>query len=701
MALKRPEGLSPCYNSLASPDIPESHIFKWTFRGATGSDYQTKYTIKLMTEEKTVLATRTVTSGEEQMDMADLPYSMQIGETYYWTVVAYGEYNVISEESVEAKFTYDSCPVVPLMSWDYVPKQGDVIVSTTYFQEIKDNIGIILGDYEGVPASLQSSLDRLFTGEVVPSRLDFTTLETVVTYLSTQLEASYGIDIDEPVRDSLGISDVERIKNHIIMLTTVPPKPVRALTIEVEDPPTYDVYGVNVTNDGKTDPTMDIVWNVEPIPTYSGYFTFDLLSISKDVRYYIARFEYGASTSPFASTVYYKAEDLTNGAFRSFETNWDGLYTEKTLGLAKQSLQVIAVDHRGNISEPTNVNKTYGSNFKAPLGVKYFEVEAQKAVMSDTKGPYPTRAWYKVYTGNLKRATHKVTGGEGRVYYRVRAVDYSGLTTPWVYDNGITFDPLTPPSAPRLTYTSTTTAITVDWAATSRAEFYEWKLWSGGTVTRITGTVFTDGGHASAHEYTFYVRAGNRVGWSSWVSINTKTKTARKTTERQALSGKSWNTKYGWDSSNGKKYVMQGEWVEIEGSPHQRAPAGTAWGKHKGMWMFDDGYWRSVLAGKKIIKVELWLQRQGFYHGYYNDQIPTFWLHNYDSYPTGQPMLRAKYQPGKEFDLGEKAWVTLPNYYGEDIRDGKARGIALYRDNSGQLPYLKYYPNAKLRITYE
>ena len=175
MALKRPEGLSPCYNSLASPDIPESHIFKWTFRGATDSDYQTKYTVKLMTEEKAVLATRTVTSGEEQMDMADLPYSMQIGETYYWTVVTYGEYNVISEESVEAKFIYDSCPVVPPMSWDYTPKQGDVIVSNTYFQEIKDNIGIILGDYQGAPASLQSSLDRLFAGEVVPSRLDFIT----------------------------------------------------------------------------------------------------------------------------------------------------------------------------------------------------------------------------------------------------------------------------------------------------------------------------------------------------------------------------------------------------------------------------------------------------------------------------------------------------------------------------------------------
>ncbi|MDK2600680.1 hypothetical protein QO179_24610 [Bacillus stercoris] len=120
------------------------------------------------------------------------------------------------------------------------------------------------------------------------------------------------------------------------------------------------------------------------------------------------------------------------------------------------------------------------------------------------------------------------------------------------------------------------------------------------------------------------------------------------------------------------------------------------------MWLFDDDAWRKTLKGKKIISVKLWVHRKSWYHGYYNDQTPTLWLHKYDKYPKGEPSFFAKYKPSaKNFDLGESGWITLPKYYGEYIRDGKAKGIGVYVDKWGRLPYIQFYPNAKLSITYE
>jgi hypothetical protein len=206
------------------------------------------------------------------------------------------------------------------------------------------------------------------------------------------------------------------------------------------------------------------------------------------------------------------------------------------------------------------------------------------------------------------------------------------------------------------------------------------------------------------------VRAGNRKGWSDWTSITARTKASRATKTTKATTGKSWNSGYKsvrtgrtianshWRSDT---LVYQGEWKEIYGSPNYIGPPGQTWGKHKGMWIFDDNWWRSTLAGKKIIKVEMWIQRKGAAHGYYNDQTPTFWLHNYDTFPNGQPSFFGKFHPGKDFDLGESGWVTLPNWYGEYIRDNKAKGIGIYRDNWERLPYIKFFANAQLRITYE
>lgn len=701
---KRPEGLSPCYNSLASPDIPESHFFRWEWSG------QTSATITIYdTNKTTVLKTYNVSGSTQEVDMATIGYTFTKGKTYWWKVKAQN-----SQDSVVAKFLYDACPVAPTITWNHIPQPGDVIVSNTYFEEIKTNVNRILSDYDNVPNNLVTSVNSLFTDGTVPSRNDFRTLESVIDYLSITLEDTSSIDVDGPVLDSLGVTDLEAIRNHIDRLITIKPLPMSNLSIDIPEPTMYKVYGIDVKNDGRTDPMMDVTWSVEPVPNYNGKITFGKVSPSRDVRYYRAIFEYGPSNNPFSSELYYKKENMYNGRVDTFETNWDGIYTASTLGLAKQSLQVFTVDHRGNESNPVTVTKTFGSNFKAPLGVDYYELSVQKAPLSDT-APDKNGKWATVAKPTKTSHTHKVSGGENRIYLRVRAVDYSGLMTDWIYDNGITFDPLLPPDTPKnfRVHEARTTSLVFRWDAAARATSYEFRAEKdSANIDTGTDTQSTGSGLKPNTKYDFFVRAKNRVGYSNWASVVGKTKSARATKEKTATKGKSWNSGYNsirtgrriegphW-RTEGDGLVYQGEWVEIQGSPHQSGPAGQGWGKHKGMWIFDSAYWRNTLKGKKIIKVEIWVKRKGYYHGYYDDQTPTFWLHNYDNFPKGEPSFFSKYKPSKDFDLGESGWVTLPNSYGEQIRDNKAKGIGIYVDKSGRLPYIKFYDNAKLRITYE
>lgn len=708
---KRPEGLSPCYSSLASPDIPESYMFRWTphttQNGATINIYASNGT--------TLLRTYAVSGDITEVDMASVGYTFTSGTYYNWTVTVAG---VVS---VKARFLYKSVPTAPAITWSYTPKTGDVIVANTYFQEMKTNVTRIISDYDGAPTSLTYNVNELFTGEVVPAREDFETLESVITFLSTQLEESYSIDIDGPVENSLGITDLERIRQHLDMLINVDPKPVQSLKIEVAEPTMYTVSDMSATHAANKDATIDLEWSVGKVPSYNGTFIFEKTSPSKDIRYYECRFEYGPSTNPFVSLLFYAEEDIQDGTSHTFDTDWDGLYTASTLGLAKQSLQVTVVDQRGNRSQTVTVNKTYGSNFKAPLGVKHYELHYQKAPLGDA-GVDINGKWSSKWTNTDTTYTHTISGQEGQIYYRVRAVDLSGLTTGWEYSNGVTWDPLTPPSPPTnlKCVGQTTTSLTWSWNHGQRVEKYKIHLygpksdfiaeWFIGDNEKITNNT-SRSGLGSNKGHVFFIRSENRVGHSEWVAVSAYTKSARATSEKQATKGDSWNGGYNsvrtgrqisgsfWRRENG--LVYQGEWCEIKGSPNYIGPPNQCWGKHKGMWIFDDNWWRSTLSGKKIIKVEMWLQRKGGAHGYYNDQVPTFWLHNYDNFPSGQPSFFGKFQPGKEFDLGESGWVTLPNWYGEYIRDNKAKGIGIYRDNWGRLPYIKFYSNAKLRITYE
>lgn len=153
-----------------------------------------------------------------------------------------------------------------------------------------------------------------------------------------------------------------------------------------------------------------------------------------------------------------------------------------------------------------------------------------------------------------------------------------------------------------------------------------------------------------------------------------------KTFTWSGVNSQSWRDTYGWRSDN--KYVYQGEW--------------SGGGNHRGLWFFNSADIRAKLAGLTIKRVRIYIERLSK-GGSSSAQKPTFWLHSYDSPPSGTPALAASYTSSTSFAWGDGGkWVTLPNNYGVDLRDGTRKGIGIY--NSNRAPYMLFYGSITLEI---
>lgn len=708
MALPRPEGLSPGYASLASPDIPESHKFSWTFRGLKSTDTQLKFTIKIFDSGVNLVHTKTVTSGSTELSIDSLGYALMLGETYYWTVTTYNQSSVASTESARAKFKYASVPASEPIVWSTLPNVNDPVQSAEYFQDIKTNLKILGADY-GLSTSLRNRIDALFLGDVVPSLSDYESLKIAIDALSAQNENSPSINPIAYVEDSLGVSDLSRIRDHIDRLATRAPQPVQDVSFDIPGSVMYQIDTLTVNHSGKEDKTINSSWTLEDIPSITGKILFNKLSPSKDVRYYKASFSYGFTDALYTSTLFFLPEDMVGSSnYRSFDTNWDGLNVSST-AKPYNRFTIQAVDKRGNESGTKTISKSFTG--KVPLGIKEYQFEGQlhnlAATTYDADG-----YWTRLYTG--PNTTHNYTFGtpQGKLWFRVRGVDESGLLTEWKYSNMFLYDPLDPPDpVTGVKWTSTTSTINYTWNASKRAEWYEVELhWNSSTIKRITTRNHTWTGLAEDKAYDIHVRAGNRAGVSKWTTVPARTKEGRREYNFYQTGSCSWRdkivypggrtVKMGWRDES---FVYQGEWVEID-SPHRAGPIGTHWGKNKGFWFMNYNDIKNKLAGKKIKEVYVQVQRKSFYHGYYNDQSLWFWNHSLAKQPNndddpGYSMFNKIHITNPLFDLGERAWVKLPNSFVENIVNGSAKGLALHiQANQRQLPYVQMLGNLRLRV---
>lgn len=150
-----------------------------------------------------------------------------------------------------------------------------------------------------------------------------------------------------------------------------------------------------------------------------------------------------------------------------------------------------------------------------------------------------------------------------------------------------------------------------------------------------------------------------------------------------ATASGSWRTTYGWRTDN--NYAYQGQW--------------EGFGLHKGLWFFDHANMRTVLAGRRILSVKFTITRVAS-GGSSAASYPYFRMHNYGSQPSGEPDLISGYGSPVAFAWGDRKTVTMREVWGEYLRDGQARGFAVYTTSDS--PYMLFEgATAVITITHE
>lgn len=147
---------------------------------------------------------------------------------------------------------------------------------------------------------------------------------------------------------------------------------------------------------------------------------------------------------------------------------------------------------------------------------------------------------------------------------------------------------------------------------------------------------------------------------------------------------KSWDTVYGWNADDPK-----------QGNGGSWSPAGT----HRGLWFFNSSDIRQTLAGTNPKSIRIYLKRKSK-GGYYKPVPLYFWTHNLTGVQGEMPTLSNSAGNLANFNIGEGKWVELPISYARALRDGSAKGIAIYTSNTSQNYYCVMEPTATLEITW-
>jgi phage minor structural protein len=187
---------------------------------------------------------------------------------------------------------------------------------------------------------------------------------------------------------------------------------------------------------------------------------------------------------------------------------------------------------------------------------------------------------------------------------------------------------------------------------------------TGGGVTQSSGitTVYSPGDSGSS-------------GTSNPEPITVQQGTLLKT----SVSCLSWDDRYGWKSGNN---LYQGEWM--------------SYGNHRGLMYFPS--MQAELSGKTIKSVRLYMTRADRGGSSASSKL-FFYLHNYSSQPSGMPALGAYLGALGSYARTEPKWINLPISVGEAMRDGTAKGLAIY-SASGD-PYVIMNPAVQIEVKYE
>ncbi|UOE58070.1 fibronectin type III domain-containing protein [Cytobacillus oceanisediminis] len=706
---KRPEGLSPNFNSIVSPQVPSSLIFSWSFIPQYSTDSQKSAQVKIYPKDSLAAIVTISAAAETEVNIAPYVNSFTLEDSYEWEVSVTASNNTIAQ-SGKKPFVFADVSLKGDLVWPAGPDPYEYIGTRRYFDEIRQNAIQVLGDYVNDSSEENHALENavgLFSGDVVPARKDFTAIEHILNVIANK-ESSYRHEIDELVEDGLGSGDIHLIYSFFDRLTRIPPRAPSNIYMSFSSPADLVIEEGSAYNKGDSDLTVDVSW--EPSVLTHGECSIHIGSeLNEDISYY--RFELDAGFNDYSVIykLYYRVSDIESSGRRidipMSHVDFQHMSSAKT---GKYVIRAYAIDKRDSSSSA--YLKSY--NVKVPLGVLSYRLRTQQRNLANTG---TIRSYSDIYNGPNKAYVHTVTGKVDGLYtYAVKLFDINGDESPWFYiDSVITIDPLKPPPAPKPKLKAVDPdTVHFEWPAVTTAEHYEIdpQYGSGSTVTTKNLYIWYNG-LTEKTKYTYKIRAVNRAGASAWVTMSGTT-AAKPVYEhvQKSPTTRTWRTSYAIYKQNGRnvypaaeyrtemnnKEVIHGEWIELRDKYESGmyVKKGTRWGNHRSLFFLDYSGWQSKLKGKTIVSVQMYIKRYSFHHGYPDDgRFLYVWTHNYPnaSYLPSEknaPALANSYKvTNLDFDQGQGHWVTLPKSFGEKLRDGSIKGLALYHPDASKGPY--------------
>lgn len=607
-------------------------------------------------------------------------------------------------------------------SWTDNILEGDVPSKSIFFDELKTNLISVIQDYAGAgienEQNLISQVNTLFIGEIIPSRNDWEIISSVLNHLATVKELGNGYNYFlSDIEDSLGVSDLEKIKNFLDYIQTLGPDK-SSVAISMPQPTMYDTVNVSASSNDNFTSNVTINWSVQPITPAEGTISFSDGTI-EDIESYVLRIAAGSFEDV-------KKFSKTDSKSYKLSLNW-----HKWFDVLTQPVNLIAevqsIDKRGNYSEIGSQNQSYPSTVKIPAGPKEYVVEWQ----------INSGKWTQLsVTKNLTASQTLAYNTYGPAQYRVKTRDLnSGLETAWAYSNKVTLNNKAPkPGKPAPSGTGDYNFVNVQWKAVAHADYYEiYNGYSYDEAKKKNQYIKTTGLTArisnlnenTTHRIT--VRAVNISGFTEGsCQIRTKQRTPKTKTwglegVQTYRGGYTFKSYYGYKTSHNKGWrteneVIQGEWVDYyEYGWKWRTGGGywswsdQAWGINTGYYIIDTADIRNTLKNKRIQSVTIELKREGTNHGWGTGH-PIHWVsHNVTSTKRSgeRPGVFGALKSEVEIDRNGISKITDKNTKTLITRivDGNAAGFGLYKDYKGQKvrmdkAYMRFTKYLKVSVTY-
>lgn len=565
--------------------------------------------------------------------------------------------------------------MVQEIAWKQHLRYRDVVSKNELLKDIKTNLISLLNDYKGRGIENEdfyiSEVKKMFTGGIVPSKIDWKIMISVLRELSEVKEQ--GVMYEHFIRDvsdTLGVSDLEKIRSFIEYITTLGPE-APTVSMVVDEFPEYrignlwatfenDITKVQKSNRGTAH------WTVIE-PTAIPYAKVNLYDARhEDIKEYTLTFKAGK----FSKSYTFDAKQLgVSGRVQvNIPINWTE-YFDSDPKKVKFTLDVASIDKRGNKGTST-IQEVLPQTKKLPIGFSTFELQYQPGYSQEWQYPYGyTRSGY--ITGDERSfGTFAITDLDGWHRFSIRGYDPGAGWSPWVNspDYKMIFRG-DPPSKPEPVVSKRElNAITITWPATTNTDYYNayiwWKERDQEIKVQATSTRsvrFT--GLSQNTSYNFYVEAVNE--WDTSVGHVTGV-TRKKVTNSSTwkwLEHKRWNGQSFWWGTYGYRLsdksirnapgrekphwkdtlsmwsgsLYQGHWKETSWGKGfatrgggYRAWDGQSHGNNATYITMDYDWMRSYYKNKHITSVEISLTREGSPHGWPDEGTPLY-LYNHNN----------------------------------------------------------------------